>query len=273
MDLASPHAAGGTCLRGAPSWTRWAVEVAEMKVLDLMTTEVISVPTETPLKEVARLLAEHRVSGVPVVDENGGVVGIVSEADFVDRERGTVPARAGWLTRVLTGEDEARDLRARLEGTTAGAAMSAPATVIRPQASVREAATLMSTRKVNRLPVVEDGRLVGIVTRADLLDAYLQSDDELRREVREDVLRDTLWMDPDELDVNVLEGIVFVMGRVDRRSTAEILERLVRQLDGVIGVRCELTWDLDDRTLEPVGVLRREPTAASVTARDQPRNG
>lgn len=244
-----------------------------MKVLDLMTAEVISVRPETPLKEVARLLAEHRVSGVPVVDEEEHVVGVISEADFVDRERTAVPAKTGWLPRLFTGEDEAREIRARLEGTTAGAAMSAPPTVINPHATVHEAATIMSTRKVNRLPVVEDGRLVGIVTRADLLDAYLQSDDELRREVREDILRDTLWMDPDELDVHVLEGVVFVIGRVDRRSTAEILERLIRQLDGVIGVRCELTWDLDDRALEPVGVLRREPTAASVTARHEPRTG
>jgi len=271
MDLVTRTARRNALLAGHPS-VRGA-EVAEMKVLDLMTTEVIAVRPETPLKEVARLLAEHRVSGVPVVDENDRVVGIISEADFVDRERGVVADRASWLSRLLGGDDETRELRARLDAITAGAAMSSPASVVGPHASVREAATIMSTRKVNRLPVVEDNRLVGIITRADVLDAYLQSDDELRREVREDVLRDTLWMDPNELDVNVLEGVVFVMGRVDRRSTAEILERLIRQLDGVIGVRCELTWDLDDRALEPMGVRHREPTAASVMARDVPRGG
>ena len=129
----------------------------------------------------------------------------------------------------------------------------------------------MSSHAVNRLPVVEDGRLVGIITRADIMDAYLQPDTELRRTVREEILRETLWLDPEKLQLSVMDGVVIVMGRVDRRSTAEILERRIRQLDGVVGVRCELTWDLDDRRLAPVGVLRKHPGAGSVTAREEPR--
>ncbi len=241
-----------------------------MKVLDLMTTKVASVRPETPLKEVARVLAEHRISGLPVLDEQGHVLGVVSEADFVEREADGPPRRTSWLARLISGDD-AEAMRARLSATTAGAAMSAPPITVTPGTSIKEAAALMSAKAVNRLPVVEDGRLVGIVTRADLLDAYLQSDSELRRAVREEILRDTMWLDPDELQVTVLEGIVFLMGRVDRRSTAEILQRLIRQLDGVLGVRCELTWDLDDRRLEPVGEAQREPGAASVTARAMPR--
>ena len=242
-----------------------------MKVLDLMTTKVASVSPETPLKDVARLLAEHRVSGVPVVDEAGTVLGVVSEADFVEREASASGARVNWLERVLSGSDQAEQLHRRLSATTAGAAMSTPPVTVRPEAPVREAAGLMSSHAVNRLPVVEDGRLVGIITRADILDAYLQPDAELRRTIREEVLRDTMWLDPDELQLSVIDGVAFLMGRVDRRSTAEILERLIRQLDGVVGVRCELTWELDDRHLEPVGLLHREPGAASVRAREEPR--
>ena len=241
-----------------------------MKVVDLMTTRVATVRPETPLKEVARVLAEHRVSGVPVVDAEQRVLGVVSEADFLEREaEGSLP-RTSWLARMISSDDHSA-MRARLAATTAGAAMSTPAVTVGPGATIKEAAALMSARAINRLPVVEDGRLLGIVTRADILDAYLQSDGELRRTVQEEILRDTMWLDPDELEVSVLEGIVFLMGRVDRRSTADILERLIRQLDGVLGVRCELTWDLDDRHIQPVGELHREPGAASLRARVEPR--
>jgi CBS domain-containing protein len=242
-----------------------------MKVLDLMTTKVASVGPDTPLKDVARLLAEHRVSGVPVVDDDRKVLGVVSEADFVEREASAAGARLSWLDRILSGGEEARELQRRLSATTAGTAMSTPPVTVGPEARVREAAALMSSHAVNRLPVVEDGRLVGIITRADIMDAYLQPDTELRRTVREEILRETLWLDPEKLQLSVMDGVVIVMGRVDRRSTAEILERLIRQLDGVVGVRCELTWDLDDRRLAPVGVLRKHPGAGSVTAREEPR--
>lgn len=242
-----------------------------MKVLDLMTAKVASVAPEAPLKEVARLLAERRISGVPVVDASGRVLGIVSEADFVAREAGTGGERRGWIERIFAGDEAARALQQRLAATTAGAAMTSPAVTIRPEAQIREAAALMSSRTVNRLPVVEDGRLIGIITRADILNAYLQPDAHLRRTVANEILRDTMWLDPNELKLSVLEGVVYLMGRVDRRSTAEILERLIRQLDGVMGVRCELTWDLDDRHMEPVGLLRRQPGAASITSREEPR--
>lgn len=241
-----------------------------MNVRDVMTTEVLTVRPETPLKEVAQLLVERGVSGLPVVRQDGLVLGVISEADFVLREeRGPAP-RHGLLT-WLFGEDErTAERRAKLAATTAGEAMTAPAVTIGSGRGIREAAAIMTEQAINRLPVVDDGRLVGIVSRADLVSAFLRSDDDLERAVRQEIVRDTLWLEPDAVRIKVEEGIVTLGGLVDRRSTAEILVRLTRQLDGVISVRDQLSWELDDRSIEPMGFPIREPGAASISAREHP---
>jgi CBS domain-containing protein len=241
-----------------------------MRVRDVMTRRVISVAPETPLKEVARLLADNGISGVPVV-EGGRVLGIVSEADFLMKEQEVPPGRRSLLAWLFEATDGQRARQDKLHATTAREAMTAPAIVIGPEHGIREAAALMTRNRINRLPVLEDGELVGIVTRADLVETFLVSDEALERRIGEEIIRDTMWMRPDEIEVTVAEGIATLAGSVDRRSTATILERLVGQVDGVVGVRSELRWDLDDRDVEPVGMLDREPTAASVTARERPR--
>ena len=242
-----------------------------MKVRDVMTQQVISVRPEVPLKEVARMLAEHGISGVPVVDEQQKVLGVVSEADFVIKETALPferPSPVAWL---FGESEETRARAAKLRATTAGEGMSSPAITIHAERPVREAAAMMTRYRVNRLPVVEDDRLIGIITRADLVGTFLVDDGQLRRVILDEVLRDTLWLEPTSVGVEVNEGIVRLSGTVDRRSTATILERLVRQVDGVVGVESALGWDLDDRELEPVGDVHHEPTAASVTARKLPR--
>jgi CBS domain-containing protein len=241
-----------------------------MRVRDVMTRRVISVAPETPLKEVARLLADNGISGVPVV-EGGRVLGIVSEADFLMKEQEVPPGRPSLLAWLFEATDGQRARQDKLHATTAREAMTAPAIVIGPEHGIREAAALMTRNRINRLPVLEDGELVGIVTRADLVETFLVPDEALERRIGEEILRDTMWMRPDEVEVTVGEGIATLAGSVDRRSTATILERLVGQVDGVVGVRSELRWELDDRDVEPVGMLDREPTAASVTARERPR--
>jgi CBS domain-containing protein len=242
-----------------------------MKVHDVMTRRVVSVGPDTPLKEVARALADNGISGVPVVGEDGAVLGVVSEADFLLKEQDAPAGRPSLLAWLFDASDGQRVREAKLHATTAGEAMTAPAIVIGPEHGIREAAALMTRNRINRLPVVEDGSLVGIVTRADLVETFLVADDTLERLIAEEIVRDTMWMRPDEVQVQVREGIAVLEGTVDRRSTATILERLVGHLDGIVGVRSELRWELDDRDLEPVGVLEHEPTAASVTARERPR--
>ena len=222
-----------------------------MTVRDVMTPSVVSVRRGTPLKEVAHLLVDQRVSGVPVVDVDGAVLGVVSEADLLVKGQGADAVRHRPLARFLGESRESRAQLAKLGAVTAGEAVTAPAVTITSGRSIHEAAAIMTGRSVNRLPVVDDGRLVGIVTRADLVRAYVRSDDELARTIREDVIRGNLWLDPALFTVIVTDGVASISGRVERRSTAEMIERSVSMVSGVVQVQTDVTWALDDSRLEP----------------------
>jgi CBS domain-containing protein len=228
------------------------------------------VSADAPLRDVAALLHEHAISGVPVVDADGAPIGIVSEADLLVKQVGRPVSQRLPIEWFLGAERDPEEARRRA-AVTAGQAMSAPAVTIGPDRPLREAAATMVDRKVNRLPVVVDGKLAGIVTRADLVGAYLRQDEEIARAVREDVLRDTMWLDPSKYEVEVREGVVRIAGAVDRRSTAGIIERLIGLTEGVAKVDSQLRWQMDDSTFEPVGESEGEPGAASVTARERPR--
>ena len=241
-----------------------------MKIADVMTRDVLSVAPETPLREVARLLSERRISGVPVVDEAGACVGILSEADLLPKQLSRGPSRRLPLEWILGERTDPEELRRR-SATTAAQAMSAPAVTIAPDRPLREAAALDHERGVNRLPVVSEGALVGIVTRADLVRAYLRLDDEIGREVREQVLRKTMWLDPTRFSIEVSDGRVRIGGQVDRRSTARIIERLIGVVDGVTEVASSIGWAFDDSHLDLPLETEREPGAASIAARGTPR--
>ena len=215
-----------------------------MNVAAVMSRDVVTVTPSTPLKEVARLLVEHRISGLPVVDEEGAVVGVVSEADVVSKERGvSPPARHAYQW--LFGAAE-RDPGKRT-AQTAGDAMTSPAVVIGPHASVAAAARLMVERAVNRLPVLERGALVGIVTRADLVRMFVRDDAELEREIREDVVRRTLWITPRHLHVTVADGAVALVGEVETRTEAELIAAYVARVPGVVSIDdSRLDWLEDD---------------------------
>jgi CBS domain-containing protein len=208
-----------------------------MKIESLMTRDVVSVTPDTPLKDVAALLSEKHISGLPVCDTDGTVLGVVSEADILRLEQGIGPyvgGRLRWLVRRL--DDEIDKLGAR----TAGAAMTAPALTVRPIDHAAAAARLMVGHRINRLPVVAEGKLVGIVTRADLVRAFHRTDDEITDEIRDDVLRGGLWIDPDTLGVAVEDGVVTVSGPVGTDLEAEGVVRAIRRVPGVVDVRSEL---------------------------------
>lgn len=243
--------------------------MSAMTVRDAMTPEVSTVAAGTALHDVARLLAERGISGAPVVDASGNLIGVISEGDFLVKERGLPLRRAGALDRFF-GRTDATERR-RLSAQTAVQAMSAPAVTIGPDCTLREAAAVMLDRAINRLPVVSDGHLVGILTRADLVRAYIRRDEEALRTIREEVLHDTMWMNPDELQVEVRDGFVRLEGNVDRRSTATILLKLIALVDGADRVESHLTWDLDDTKL-PMPRGEAEPGAASLLARDHPQS-
>jgi CBS domain-containing protein len=216
--------------------------VNKLTVADVMTTQVVKARPAMPLKELARVLAEHHVSALPVLDEDDRVIGVVSERDLLGKLRGPTRRRARWWQRRRTRDD----LR-RATGDTVGAVMTTGAVTIEPRARLAEAARLMTEHDVKRLPVVDEhGELVGIVSRADLLKTYLRTDDQIRDEILVDVFTHVLWADPTTVQVSVHDGLVTLAGTVDERSVAEMAERLVRRVDGVVDVVSELTYRIDD---------------------------
>jgi CBS domain-containing protein len=209
-----------------------------MKVKDVMSSAVLTVGPYTPLKDVARLLVENRVSGVPVLDDDGTVLGVVSEADILAKER-TNPGASSLLEHLFDTETDSHKHDAR----DAADAMTSPAVTIRPRRAVSEAAALMLDRRVNRLPVVDDhGRLVGIVTRSDLVRAFVRSDEEIEREIREDVILNTLWNAPDRFEIEVQEGEVTLSGKVADAQSAELLVNFIERVPGVVAVRSSVAW-------------------------------
>ena len=220
-----------------------------LQIRDVMSRPALTVHPTTPLKEVARLLLEHRISGLPVVDSVGTVLGAVSEADLLLKEQGPEHVSHRHFARLLGESAETRAHLAKLDATTAGDAMSTPAITITGDRPIAEAAAVMSSRAVNRLPVVDDGVLVGVVSRADLISAYVRSDEDLGNVVRDEVLHRTMWLDPELFEISVHDGIVRIGGSVGRRSTAQVIERMTAMIPGVIDVIGELTWETDDRDL------------------------
>ncbi|MEV7389753.1 MULTISPECIES: CBS domain-containing protein [unclassified Streptomyces] len=223
------------------------------KVGAVMTTEVIRAERGTPFKEVARLLGEHRISGLPVVDGSGRVVGVVSETDLMIRQAETpdpwLPARRHRLAGLTPG---GRRRAAKARALAANRLMSAPPVTVHADDSVVEAARTMAKHHVERLPVVdEEDRLVGIVTRGDLLKVFLRSDAEIREEVTEEVLVRGLWVPRGSVHVAVAEGVVTLSGQLERSSDKEIAVSMTGRMDGVVAVVDHLTYRLDDSRLRP----------------------
>jgi len=219
---------------------------SDVKVRDAMTDAagLVSVSLETTLKQVAELMLEHRISGVPVVDEDGSVLGIVSEADVVSGETGGA-GREGMIARARAVGDPGALAIPR----TAGEAMSSPAVTIGPDATVMQAAHQIAERGVNRLPVVdEEGRLVGIIARADVVRSFARSDEEIAEGVREEVER-SLGLGPDRVRVTVADGEVVLSGEVDNDANAKLAAFYATRVPGVVAVRSDLQApeDSEDR--------------------------
>lgn len=217
-----------------------------MNIETLMTKHVVTVSPETSLKRVARILTRYRISGVPVCDVDGTVLGVVTEADILFKEQGMSPMSGGllgWLFEKADGEG------GRLAAHTAGEAMTKPPITVSPGASVNEAARIMTTRHINRLPVAVDGRLVGIISRADLVRAFHRTDEEIDEELREDVLLHQLWVSPEDVEVSVEDGVVELAGMVENRTQAELVAAYALKVPGVVEVISHVTWRVDDQAL------------------------
>jgi CBS domain-containing protein len=212
---------------GVHGWSR--------RVSDVMATSVVTVDRATPFKETARLLAEHRISGMPVLKMGREVAGVVTEADLL-------AAEAETARRLRSAGRPRMPFRpGRHPAFTAGELMTAPAITIGPHVTVQAAGRLMSTRHVRLLPVVdEDARLIGVVSRRDLLALFLRPDEDIEADVRQ-VLDEILLAEPGEADVAVRDGIVTLTGALDPTTgnhgdLIPVAIRLMWDVDGVVDV-------------------------------------
>ena len=200
-----------------------------------MTEGVVSVKPDASLREAASVLVEHRVSGLPVVDEGGGVVGVLSETDIVVKASGGTE-RSGYLSWFFDSDVTGDKVAAE----TVGQAMSSPALTITPDRTVHDAARLMVDERVNRLPVVQGGKLVGILTRSDIVRAFTRTDAELASEIEDDILRRTFWAEPGSVAVVVSDGRVTLTGEVETEADREMLPLFVSRVPGVLAVSTDL---------------------------------
>ncbi|MFF2363130.1 CBS domain-containing protein [Streptomyces sp. NPDC058122] len=235
----------------------------------VMTSEVVEAHPRMSFKDVARLLDRYGISGLPVVDDDDKVVGVISETDLLrlqavrsgggpDRRRLPPSPRRALPWRHRPGR-AARRVTAGVGGvraTTVEQLMSTPAITVHPEQRVADAARVMERHRVERLPVVdEEDRLIGIATRRDLLRVFLRTDEEIRREVADDVLGRALSLPPHAVSVSVGDGVVTLEGRLEHRSEIPEAIRLTWRVDGVVGVMNGLVFRVDDT--RPAGTVPR----------------
>ena len=211
---------------------RWA-----RRVSDVMTTSVVTVDRITPYQEINRLLTEHRISGVPVLKMGREVVGVVSEADLLAAEDET-----NRRARMATSIGRRRLLRKQPPASlTAGTLMTAPAITIGPDATIPAAARLMNTHHIRRLPVVDqNGKLIGIASRRDLLSVFLRPDADIIHDIRQ-VLGEIPITDPKDVIVTVRHGVVTLTGTMqsepgDSHDLIPLALHLIWDIDGVVDV-------------------------------------
>ncbi|WP_128381341.1 CBS domain-containing protein [Streptomyces cavernae] len=217
------------------------------KVGEVMTPDVIQAHRDTPFKDVARLLARHRISGLPVVDADDKVLGVISETDLVRRQAAKAERDRGDRFRLPALRRKARIAAAKARAMTAGQLMSTPAITVHPEQRVAEAARVMERHHIERLPVVdEEDRLIGIATRRDLLRVFLRTDEEIRGEIIDEVLTRAMCLPPHTVIVSVHDGTATLEGRLERRSDIPVAVQLTWRVDGVVGVMNSLTFRHDD---------------------------
>jgi CBS domain-containing protein len=226
-------------------------------VKDVMTTRVVSVGKDASFQEMASALREHRVSAFPVVDADEKVIGVVSEADMLTKEAlGSEPkGMPGMITGLLRHSEHAK-----ARGITAGDLMTSPAVTVTPEDTLKHAAKLMYTRKVKRLPVVDSGaHLVGIISRADVLSVFDRSDEEIRTEIRDQVIRDGFSIDPATFSVIVKDGVVTLAGRPETNDVGHDLVQRIRHVPGVVAIRDRLSYPPRETQDASFDVLARFP--------------
>lgn len=208
-----------------------------MRVEEVMSRNVVTVEPDDSLRRAAELMADRRISGLPVVSA-GRLVGVLTESDFLALSSGK--GRRRW-TDILFGRSTSPE-----PTSSVGDLMTPDPVTIAPDRRIRDAARVMLDVGVKRLPVVtESGELIGIISRADVMKSYARSDSEIREEIA-DVLHEYIVRG---VDVDVTEGVVEMEGTVALRTESRLAEELIRRVDGVVAVTNHLTWESDDQRI------------------------
>jgi len=226
-----------------------------MRAMDVMTTNVVTVGPDTSVQDVAKILSERGISGVPVVDAENRVIGIVSEGDLLHRietgterrpERATGRRRSWWLDTIGRDEELARDY-VKSHGRTAGDVMTREVVSVNDTTELADVATLLETKRIKRVPVLKDGKLVGIVSRANLvralaaagtrLTADTASDDRTIRHQLLAELQGREWVHAWASDIIVRDGVVHIWVSDDRpEEERQALRIAAENISGVRGV-------------------------------------
>jgi CBS domain-containing protein len=216
----------------------------ELTVKDVMTTRVVSVKRDASFRSMAAALREYRVSAFPVLDDDGKVIGVVSEADMLakealDSEPQGMPGMIAGLLR--------RKEHEKARGTTASELMTRPPIIVTPDDTLERAARLMYSRKVKRLPVVDEhGHLVGIVARSDLLAVFDRSDEEILKEITDDIMLNQFLTDPMALQATIENGVVTLAGVPETSSVGREIVKQARHIQGVVAVRDRFSYPPDE---------------------------
>lgn len=213
------------------------------QIADVMTRDVAVVKPEARYREVVDLLTTRQVDAVPVVDSVNRVLGVVSEADVLCKVELLGEAHE---PRIFESHRR-RSTKLKADAQTAGELMSSPAVTTYPTMTVAQAAKIMDRERVKSLPVLNDlGRLVGIVSRGDLLKVHLRPDEDIARDVVEEIFRRVLGVPDGPVLVEVTDGVVRLVGELEARTSVATAVRLTSNVSGVVGVRNELTFAVDD---------------------------
>ncbi len=222
-----------------------------MKAADIMTTRVLTTHSDATIAEAIRLMLQHRISGLPVVDKSGSLVGMVTEGDFLRRtEVGTERRRPRWLQFVL-GPHRLADEYVHTHGRKVGDVMTKEVVSAEPDMPVDEIVRLMERRRIKRVPIVRGGKLLGIVSRANLLHALgsvaaktpkgVASDTEIRTKILAEINKES-WAPRAEVTVVVYDGIVNYWGTILDEKQREALRVLAENTPGVSEVRDHLVY-------------------------------
>jgi CBS domain-containing protein len=220
-------------------------------VADVMTKRVHVASPTTPFKLLVQLIEDNRISAVPIVDQRWVPVGLVSEGDLLLKERMEELEASTDLLHLRRRQKE----RAKAEGLTAADLMTSPTITTRTDTRLADAARLMHEHNVRQLVVVDDrGRIAGILSRSDVLQVFMRTDEEVREEIVDGIIPALMLTWDDPIGVNVRYSVVTLEGEVDRKSDVEIVGRLTRAVDGVVGVINRLTYRWDDTVREPLPI-------------------